>query len=164
MTAHLEIPSASLVLRRADRAGAAVARAAVPARDRRTATPAVDDHDTRSLAAAVAAPARFDSDLLSRATRSLEAGPSWNAFGPGQTEQVAPAPQAPEPSGTPAGPRVRQRVPGASLHATAAPTRPVDATAADPAAARALVEAFQAGVRRAEAASGVRSTTGGPES
>ncbi|SCG65857.1 nitrate- and nitrite sensing domain-containing protein [Micromonospora zamorensis] len=162
VTAHLEIPSASLVLRRADRAGAAVARAAVPARDRRTATPAVDDHDTRSLAAAVAAPARFDSDLLSRATRSLEAGPSWNAFGPGQTEQVAPAPQAPEPSGTPAGPRVRQRVPGASLHATAAPTRPVDATAADPAAARALVEAFQAGVRRAEAAAGVRSTMADP--
>lgn len=162
VTAHLEIPSASLVLRRADRAGAAVARAAVPERDRRTATAAVAAQDARALAAAVAAPARFDSDLLSRATRSLEAGPSWNAFGPDQTEQVAPPqPQAPEPSGTPAGPRVRQRVPGASLHATAAPTRPVDATGADPAAARALVEAFQAGVRRAESA-GVRSTLTDP--
>ncbi|MCG5472165.1 nitrate- and nitrite sensing domain-containing protein [Micromonospora sp. LAH09] len=157
VTAHLEIPSASLVLRRADRAGAAVARAAVPERDRRTASAAVAAQDARALAAAVAAPARFDSDLLSRATRSLEAGPSWNAFGPGQTEQAPAPPQAPEPSGTPAGPRVRQRVPGASLHATAAPTRPVDATGADPAAARALVEAFQAGVRRAESA-GVRST------
>ncbi|MEV1318533.1 nitrate- and nitrite sensing domain-containing protein [Micromonospora arborensis] len=150
VTAHLEIPPASLVLRRPERAGATVARAVVPERDRRTAAAPDADHGARSLPAAVAAPARFDSDLLSRATRSLEAGPSWNAFGPGQPEQAAPAPQDPEPSGSPAGPRVRQRVPGASLHAATPPVRPVDATGADPAAARALVEAFQAGVRRAE--------------
>ncbi|MBG6100989.1 signal transduction histidine kinase [Micromonospora vinacea] len=150
VTAQLEIPSASLVLRRADRAGATVARAAVPARDRRT-TPTPDpEQDAQPRAVAVAVPARFDSDLLSRATRSLDAGPSWNAFGQGQPEQAAPEPPSPEPAGKPAGPRVRQRVPGATLHATAATTRPVDATGADPAAARALVEAFQAGVRRAE--------------
>ncbi|MBM7491224.1 signal transduction histidine kinase [Micromonospora luteifusca] len=148
VTAHLEIPPASLVLRRPDRAGATVARAVVPERDRRTA--ATPDHGARSLPAAIAAPARFDSDLLSRATRSLEASPSWNAFGPDQPEQTDPTPPAPQPSGSPAGPRVRQRVPGASLHAAAPPIRPVDATGADPAAARALVEAFQAGVRRAE--------------
>ncbi|MFI6784182.1 nitrate- and nitrite sensing domain-containing protein [Micromonospora sp. NPDC050276] len=147
VTAYLEIPAASLVLRRADRAGAAVARAAVPARDRRT-TVTLDPGRPRT--AAVAAPARFDSDLLSRVTRSLDAGSSWDAFGRGQPEQAVPEPQGPEPSGKPTGPRVRQRVPGASLHATAAPARPVDATGADPAAARALVEAFQAGVRRAE--------------
>ncbi|MET8088897.1 nitrate- and nitrite sensing domain-containing protein [Micromonospora sp. NPDC005220] len=147
VTAQLEIPSTSLVLRRADRAGAAVARAAVPDRGRRT-TVTLDPEQPR--VAAVAVPARFDSDLLSRATRSLDAGPSWNAFGQGQPEQAAPEPPSPEPAGKPAGPRVRQRVPGATLHATAAATRPVDATGADPAAARALVEAFQAGVRRAE--------------
>ncbi|GGO12133.1 sensor histidine kinase [Micromonospora parathelypteridis] len=150
VTAHLEIPPASLVLRRPERAGATVARAVVPERDRRTAETLDPDHGVRSLPAAVATPARFDSDLLSRATRSLEASPSWNAFGSGQPEQAVPTPQAPEPSGSPAGPRVRQRVPGASLHAAAPPIRPVDATGADPAAARALVEAFQAGVRRAE--------------
>ncbi|MFJ2084135.1 nitrate- and nitrite sensing domain-containing protein [Micromonospora chokoriensis] len=162
VTAHLEIPSTSLVLRRADRAGAAVARATVPERDRRTAAAAETEQDARSLAAAVAAPARFDSDLLSRATRSLEAGPSWNAFGHSQPEQAAPpTPSAPEPSAAPTGPRIRQRVPGASLGASTAPTRPVDATGADPAAARALVEAFQAGVRRAEA-TGVRSSVADP--
>ncbi|MEO3772396.1 nitrate- and nitrite sensing domain-containing protein [Micromonospora sp. B9E7] len=160
VTAHLEIPSTSLVLRRADRAGAAVARATVPERDRRTPAAAETDQDARSLAA-TAAPARFDSDLLSRATRSLEASPSWNAFGHSQPEQATPAPPAKEPSGAPTGPRIRQRVPGASLGASTAPTRPVDATGADPAAARALVEAFQAGVRRAEAA-GVGSTGAEP--
>ncbi|MFE0530258.1 nitrate- and nitrite sensing domain-containing protein [Micromonospora parva] len=147
VTAQLEIPSASLVLRRADRAGAAVARAAVPNRDRRT-TATRDPEKPRT--AAVAVPARFDSDLLSRATRSLDAGPSWNAFGRGQPEETVPEPQSAEQADKPATPRVRQRVPGATLHTTAATSRPVDATGADPAAARALVEAFQAGVRRAE--------------
>ncbi|MBQ1018175.1 nitrate- and nitrite sensing domain-containing protein [Micromonospora sp. D93] len=152
VTAQLEIPSGSLVLRRADRPGAAVARASVPDRDRRTTVATLDpEHDARPRATAVSAvPARFDSDLLSRATRSLDAGPSWNAFGQDQPEPAVAEPQSPEPAGKPAGPRVRQRVPGATLHATAATTRPVDATGADPAAARALVEAFQAGVRRAE--------------
>ncbi|MCO1596636.1 nitrate- and nitrite sensing domain-containing protein [Micromonospora sp. RHAY321] len=197
VTARLEIPPASLVLRPADRAGVTVARAAVPDRDRRS--PAAHDRDrgTRSLTpAAPAAAAGFDSDLLSRASRSLESGRSWDAFGAGASvprqigapadASAAPAPVdlpatdsglprrpargtaggpgiagagigqpgrtgpgRPEPTGT-AGPRVRQRVPGASLPTTVAPVGPVDATNADPAAARALVEAFQAGVRRAE--------------
>jgi signal transduction histidine kinase len=150
VTAHLEIPLTSLVLRRAERAGAAVARAAVPGRDRRMTVRLDPEPAAPPRTAVAAAPARFDSDLLSRATRSLDAGPSWNAFGRGQPEQPDPEPETSEPAGRPTGPRVRQRVPGASLHATAAPTRPVDATGADPAAARALVEAFQAGVRRAE--------------
>ncbi|WP_262282814.1 nitrate- and nitrite sensing domain-containing protein [Micromonospora sp. MA102] len=74
VTAHLDIPAALLVVRRPERAGAAVARASVPSRERRTLpeparTPAADE------------PAGFDVALLSRATRSIEAGESWNAFG-----------------------------------------------------------------------------------
>ncbi|WP_410814537.1 nitrate- and nitrite sensing domain-containing protein [Micromonospora sp. 067-2] len=196
VTARLEIPPASLVLRRADRAGATVARAVVPDRDRRAPTGHDRGRDTRALAAAV--PGGFESDLLSRATRSLESGKSWDAFGAGAPQVSAaaaastvtppapvdlpatgsglprrpvpgtaggpsiagsgsghPAPAVPVPEGpaapvTSTGPRVRQRVPGANLPAAAAPVGPVDATNADPAAARALVEAFQAGVRRAE--------------
>ncbi|WP_406078113.1 nitrate- and nitrite sensing domain-containing protein [Micromonospora sp. NBC_00858] len=201
VTARLEIPPVSLVLRPADRAGATVARAAVPDRDRRSLTAHETGRGTRSLtAAAPAAPAGFDSDLLSRATRSLESGRPWDAFGAaastaqisapadasaatpaapvdlpatdsglprrpgrgtaggagiagagiGHPDRPVPGPERPEPTGTPLGPRVRQRVPGASLPAATAPVGPVDATDADPAAARALVEAFQAGVRRAE--------------
>ncbi|SCE90175.1 Signal transduction histidine kinase [Micromonospora coriariae] len=193
VTAQLEIPPASLVLRRADRAGATVARATVPDRDRRSPAALGHSRGARSLTA-TAAPAGFDSDVLSRATRSLESGASWDAFGtgepgantkpsapvdlpttdsglprrpgrgatgggpgiaaagirhPGRTVP-APAPEGPGPSDTPTGPRVRQRVPGANLPAASAPVGPVDATGADPAAARALVEAFQSGVRRAE--------------
>jgi signal transduction histidine kinase len=171
VTAQVEIPQASLVLRRADRAGATVARAAVPDRGRRpaldpgravrargaAAAPAVAA--TPATAPAATAPAGFDTDLLSRATRSLESGESWDAFGAREPADAAatagttPQPAAAESTataGTSAGPRVRQRVPGASLSAAAAPTRPVDATSADPDAARALVEAFQSGVRRAE--------------
>ncbi|MBQ0906464.1 nitrate- and nitrite sensing domain-containing protein [Micromonospora sp. U21] len=196
VTAQLDIPPASLVLRRADRVGATVARATVPDRDRRSPAPLGHSRSARSLTA-TATPAGFDSDLLSRATRSLESGASWDAFGAGEPAGTGtttappapvdlpvtdaglprrpgrgatgggpgiagagighpdrtvpgPAPESPGPSGTPAGPRVRQRVPGASPPAASAPVGPVDATGADPAAARALVEAFQSGVRRAE--------------
>ncbi|CCH21698.1 nitrate- and nitrite sensing domain-containing protein [Micromonospora lupini] len=177
VTAQVEIPQTSLVVRRADRAGATVARAAVPDRGRR---PALDSGREARSRTAVAAPAGFDTDLLSRATRSLESGQSWDAFGarePADTgvpaatahgsaavaDSSAAATATPTPkaatskaatpttaAGAASGPRVRQRVPGASLPATAAPARPVDATGADPDAARALVEAFQSGVRRAE--------------
>ncbi|MEV4659108.1 nitrate- and nitrite sensing domain-containing protein [Micromonospora sp. NPDC049301] len=205
VTAQLEIPPASLVLRQADRVGATVARATVPDRDRRSPATLGRGRGAPSLTA-TAAPTHFDSDLLSRATRSLESGASWNAFGTGEPagadapqisgpahapdttapapvdlpatgsglprrpargaasvgqgiagariphpDRTAPAPDSPAPSGTPTGPRVRQRVPGASLPPASAPVGPVDATGADPAAARALVEAFQSGVRRAEA-------------
>ena len=78
----LEIPSASLVLRRADRAGATVAR-------RRGAGSGPAYHGRRSTPSTTRRPARRPSPcrpastrtLLSRATRSLDAGPSWNAFG-----------------------------------------------------------------------------------
>lgn len=214
VTAHLEIPAALLVVRRPERAGATVARASVPSRERR-ALPEPARTPTG------AEPAGFDTALLSRATRSLEAGQSWNAFGnpavaPGSpavepgtpavgpgtpavepgtpalepwtpaggpplawppavapatpapatpgpglsdppTPVVGPAPAAPPaagpatglpPAGT--GPLIRQRVPGASLPAAGPAPGPVTATTADPAAVRALVEAFQDGVRRAE--------------
>ncbi|MDG4806512.1 nitrate- and nitrite sensing domain-containing protein [Micromonospora sp. WMMD1120] len=149
ITAQMEIPSTSLVPHRtAERAGVAVARAAVPARP--TAAPLDGEPDPQARTA-VAVAARFDSDLLDRATRSLDAAPSWDAFGRSRSEQAAGTEaEAAQPASKPAAPRVRQRVPGASLPASTAPARPVDVTDADPAAAQALVEAFQAGVRRAE--------------
>ncbi|SBT48611.1 sensor histidine kinase [Micromonospora auratinigra] len=226
VTARLEIPAALLVVRRPERAGATVARATVPSRDR------------RSLPEPVRAPAPettvteeqpvFDPVLLDRATRSIETGRSWNAFvtpepaatgaAPTASSTTATAPSAapagPSFAGPPAGPStgapptgpstappptgpsfaepaevagpagarpvmagpdrspvvgpaarpggpttgsgyegrptVRQRVPGASLPPAMTAVGPVDATTADPATVRALVEAFQAGVRRAE--------------
>ncbi|MEU8191639.1 histidine kinase, partial [Micromonospora carbonacea] len=66
----------------------------------------------------------------------------------------APPGSAPPPGGSGGTSRgasgIRQRVPGASLPHTGPVVGPVDATTADPAAARALVEQFEAGVRRAE--------------
>ena len=164
MTAQLEIPSTSLVLRRAE-----------PRRGRpwpgprcRTGTGATPrgprpspSTTVATSAAAVAAPARFDSDLLSRATRSLDAGPSWDAFGPAASRQPMAAPERtvgrPAPAAEPNRRRRRpRRMPAAGarrprLHASRH-RRPGRWTppARTRAAARALVEAFQAGVRRAE--------------
>ncbi|MEH0934281.1 sensor histidine kinase [Micromonospora psammae] len=249
VTARLEVPHALLVAQRADPAGVTVARTAGPARDQRSAgafdagrpgrTPtAMPGH----RAGAQLADAGFDPALLTRATRTMAAGPSWDAFGSGTGQPTVPAgstapqvaapavpdapvtgaglprrrraddaPDAPAPAGPrppvagwaptappappapvappsfpptgpapapatpvagsapPAGypslvgpaappdwppvaaaPTIRQRVPGASLPATAPPTGTVDASGADPEAARALVEQFQSGVRRAE--------------
>ncbi|PZG13798.1 histidine kinase [Micromonospora craterilacus] len=81
----------------------------------------------------------FDQALLTRATASMELAESWDAF--------ATSPGISPPASLPG---IRQRVPGASLPATAPGVGPVDATSADPTAARALVEDFQSGVRRAE--------------
>lgn len=192
VTAHLDVPETSLIVHRAERAGVTVARAAVPARDRRppdepeAARPraavgtapsepgaAVDTAPsgvgavvgaapsaprTAVGAAAEAVPSGFDAALLSRATRSLESGASWDAFSssgepagvelraPAGTERRAPAAAAP--------PGIRQRVPGATLRPAGPPAPPVSGpvpvTDADPAAARALVEAVESGVRRAE--------------
>ncbi|MER5458218.1 nitrate- and nitrite sensing domain-containing protein [Micromonospora sp. NPDC002389] len=63
-----------------------------------------------------------------------------------------PAPPTPTAPSGPTGPLpgIRQRVPGASLSRSAPRVGPVDATGADPVAARALVEQFESGVRRAE--------------
>ncbi|MGW4154338.1 sensor histidine kinase [Micromonospora chersina] len=220
VTAHLDVPAALLVIRRRERAGATVARATVPPRERRALPEPARIPAAEELAG-------FDAALLSRATRSIETGASWNAFGtqagPGAPAEpatlagpvapaepvalagpvapagaptgppfawppagapVTPAPAAPRP-GTPAPPTpvvgpapaappaagpttglpttgpapappeavrplIRQRVPGASLPA-AAPAAGLAADApADPATVRALVEAFQDGVRRAE--------------
>ncbi|MGC4804028.1 sensor histidine kinase [Micromonospora sp. DT233] len=90
VTARLEIPSALLIMPPADRAGATVARATVPTRDRR----AVLTRPDRALTAGAASPhppsgpephdpagAGFDREVLTRATRSMAAGESWNAFG-----------------------------------------------------------------------------------
>ncbi|MFC8615809.1 nitrate- and nitrite sensing domain-containing protein [Micromonospora purpureochromogenes] len=241
VTARLDVPHPLLVVRPADPAGATVARAAVPARDRRSPAAALDP--ARSGRALTAAPAdspaaTFDPALLSRATRTMAAGESWDAFGAGaaptggtafleirqpdadapatpgglprrrRPDEVAgqpaptgvdvpvagrppapapqsvemslapslfgpsadppwaeapPAPAAPAPSlFAPAGPpswpppggagtpTVRQRVPGATLPPAEPAVGPVDATDADPDAARTLVEQFQSGVRRAE--------------
>ncbi|WFE95050.1 nitrate- and nitrite sensing domain-containing protein [Micromonospora sp. WMMD987] len=85
----------------------------------------------------------------------VDADPSRPAAPPADT---VPAGRAAPPTATaPAAPPapltgIRQRVPGASLPRTAPVLGPVDATHADPAAARALVEQFQSGVQRAEQA------------
>ncbi|MFC4146534.1 nitrate- and nitrite sensing domain-containing protein [Micromonospora mangrovi] len=209
VTARLEIPRALLVIRRPERAGVTVARAAVPARDRRalehrSAVPVEHPAPVAAPTAPELALPGFDPALLSRATRSMAAGEPWDAFGTVEPADAAPTddptgrtgadgavlprrtvgptpltagpsvgsgyptappvpvlpatgtPAAPPPpafTGAPAGgtrPLIRQRVPGASLPRTAPVVGPVDATLADPAAARALVEEFQSGVLRAE--------------
>ncbi|WFF07439.1 nitrate- and nitrite sensing domain-containing protein [Micromonospora sp. WMMD1076] len=66
VTAALEIPGASLVIRRPEPVGAG--RAAVPG-TREPEPPAVE------------APSGFDAELLTRATRSMSSGDPWNAFG-----------------------------------------------------------------------------------
>ncbi|MEU7996690.1 nitrate- and nitrite sensing domain-containing protein [Micromonospora sp. NPDC049060] len=191
VTAHLDVPETSLVVHRAERAGVTVARAAVPVRDRRSpdepeaARPPAAVGTARSEpratvgaapsevgaaaeavpsevgAAAEAVPSGFDAALLSRATRSLESGASWDAFRfsgePTGVELRAPAGTGPRaPAAAPPG--IRQRVPGATLRPAGPPapsaappaSGPVPVTDADPAAARALVEAVESGVRRAE--------------
>jgi hypothetical protein len=118
----------------------------------------------RAVARAIVATAEqedaFNVVALDRATRTIGSGRSWNAFASRPATEPVPVmerPPAPEP---PAAPHtvptlggLRQRVPGAQLpEGTAAPG--VDRTPApagiDAASARALVEEFEAGVRRAE--------------
>ncbi|MFJ6195972.1 ATP-binding protein [Micromonospora sp. NPDC092111] len=132
---------------------------------------AVDAGPSRPVVDPTALPG-FDPTLLTKATRSMESSESWDAFGTAPAEPeptlsargtatVGPAeaepvraellPVTPPPAGQPAPlAGIRQRVPGASLPRTAPVVGPVDATDADPAAARDLVEQFQSGVRRAE--------------
>ncbi|WBC02621.1 nitrate- and nitrite sensing domain-containing protein [Micromonospora sp. WMMA1976] len=87
VTAALEIPGASLVIRRPEPVGVSAGRAAVPGA--REPEPA-----------AVEAPAGFDAELLSRATRSMSSGDPWNAFGH-QAEGVEPAEDQGPPTGGP---------------------------------------------------------------
>ncbi|WP_052744711.1 nitrate- and nitrite sensing domain-containing protein, partial [Micromonospora sp. HK10] len=77
VTAALEIPRASLVIRRPEPVGVTAGRAAVPGA-RESEQPAVE------------APGGFDAELLSRATRSMTSGHPWNAFGH-QADTAAPA-------------------------------------------------------------------------
>ncbi|MEU6078236.1 nitrate- and nitrite sensing domain-containing protein [Micromonospora sp. NPDC047074] len=146
VTAHLDVPRASLVLHRAERAGVAVARAAVPVRDRRAPVGAPDAARAEPPRAAVgstpdAPPSGFDAALLSRASRTMESGQSWNAFDAGAepadaAPEVAAAPVAGRPPRGPgpaaafpgtAGPAgsaptdIRRRVPGAALRPAGPP-------------------------------------------
>lgn len=244
VTARLEVPSALLVVPPAGQAGPAATGTATPDRPAASGRPQPTGPGRALAVAATAHPAPaggpgdgsvdgtvalgvalgVDRELLSRATRSMESGDSWNAFeavveppaatsgragaptldapptvggtpvapdaaappaapGAGRPSRAAgpvggaagtpllparprhlsfptgPQPGSPPPGsapppggsgGTSRGAGIRQRVPGASLPHTGPVVGPVDATTADPAAARALVEQFEAGVRRAE--------------
>jgi len=107
--------------------------------------------------------ASFDSSAVQRATRSLGTGTPWNAFGTavepaGAPDQPTAAPAA-EPVGR--GP-LRQRVPGAQHPVGGGPAALSDAPA-DPVAARALLEEFEAGVRRAQREVAQDSTVAGSD-
>ncbi|SCG75323.1 HAMP domain-containing histidine kinase [Micromonospora humi] len=106
VTAGVEIPAGSLVIRRPEPVGATMARATVPAVER-LREPGPAEH---AIAAPPTSgePVGFDAELLSRATRSISHGDSWNAFGsqadepePGDTQDLAPSapvtPAADEP-------------------------------------------------------------------
>ncbi|QLQ38185.2 nitrate- and nitrite sensing domain-containing protein [Micromonospora robiginosa] len=97
VTAAVEIPTGSLVIRRPEPVGAPVARAAVPAVERR---PEPTEH---ALAAppVTAEPTGFDAELLSRATRSISVGDSWNAFG-SQADEPEPGDVSPVAAAAPA--------------------------------------------------------------
>jgi signal transduction histidine kinase len=94
----------------------------------------------------------FDVEALSRASRSIENGERWNAFAPPlRRRPVEPAPVPPGPAV--AAPPLRQRVPGAQLPVETPMPLPAPApapAAADAAMAQALVDEFEAGVRRAQ--------------
>ncbi|GIJ07467.1 nitrate- and nitrite sensing domain-containing protein [Micromonospora andamanensis] len=180
VTATLQIPRTSLVVGPPEPAGPPIAPvgratppAALPARHQPEPVPpswdipvALDPVGPATEPAVV--PAGFNPTLLTRATESMELTESWDAFatapetaGKTGAEPAVPAgidaatvtvPQAAPTSAAPPAPMpgIRQRVPGASLPRTAPKVGPVDAAGADPNAARAAVEAFESGVRRAE--------------
>ncbi|MDM4721081.1 nitrate- and nitrite sensing domain-containing protein [Micromonospora sp. WMMA1363] len=106
VTAQLELPPAALVPRPVGRAGATVARVVVPDRDRRS--PAGSSPLTRQALAVrqgrsrvgdhagggvrrggAAAPSGFDPVVLRRATRTVAAGESWDAFAVTKTQPEA---------------------------------------------------------------------------
>ncbi|MDG4794249.1 nitrate- and nitrite sensing domain-containing protein [Micromonospora sp. WMMD1082] len=157
---------------------AVVPMAALPTRPQSGEAASPGEATSPEEALAVVGPARpatdpaarpgFDPKLLTRATESMELSESWDAFATSpdaapatgaepavatgvDATTVAAPPIPPTSAGPPAPmPGIRQRVPGASLPATAPKVGPVDATGADPIAARAAVEEFESGVRRAE--------------
>ncbi|MBB5116584.1 signal transduction histidine kinase [Micromonospora echinospora] len=71
VTATLEVPAASLVVRRAEPVFATASRAAVPP----------GGGQEPGSPPATEPPSGFDAELLSRATRSMSSGNPWNAFG-----------------------------------------------------------------------------------
>ena len=117
----------------------------------------------RAVARAIVATAEQDSTFnvhaLDRATRTIGSGRTWNAFAPRPATEdvpaIEPAP-AVEPAAAPRPARenggLRQRVPGAQLPEGTAPgaERAPAPAGFDAETARALVEEFEAGVRRAE--------------
>ncbi|WFE27019.1 nitrate- and nitrite sensing domain-containing protein [Solwaraspora sp. WMMD791] len=138
---------------------------AVPVRPA-PATPQPDRPPTPTPARTVGGDPRFDPAAVHRATTSLDTGTPWNAFGtvpPATTGSVASggagsgrATGAVGPVGTdPVGSApvgrgpLRQRVPGAQ-HPVGSGPAAVSDTPTDPGAARALLEEFEAGVRRAQ--------------
>ncbi len=93
-----------------------------------------------------------DQAALHRASRSIEDGGSWNAFIPRQRNRSIAAMAGDGAAATPAvaAPPLRQRIPGAQLPE---PTVAELAPPSDPSEAvlaQALVEDFEAGVRRAQ--------------
>lgn len=122
----------------------------------------------------------FDAALLDRASRSLAAGVPWNAFagapvdgttapaGSGDTREAA---TAADEAGAAKALGLRQRVPGAQLPANngpgaagRGPGRNSGPQPADPSVVRALIEEFEAGVRRAQRQQpGTTSPVGEPE-
>jgi len=97
----------------------------------------------------------FDADALARANHSIETGGHWNAFVPPQRRQ--PVDPTLVTAGPPvAAPPLRQRVPGAQLPSDPAPwptspaPPPPPPAAQDATAVQALVDGFEAGVRRAQ--------------
>jgi signal transduction histidine kinase len=122
-------------------------------------TPTIDASPTRAALPAGLPPAlsavAFDVEALARASHLIETGGHWNAFIPPQRrEPVNPALVTAGPAV--AAPPLRQRVPGQHLPVEALwPTSPAPAPNPSPgpqdaAAAQALVDDFEAGVRRAQ--------------
>ena len=117
----------------------------------------------RAVARAIVATTDEDSPFnvlaLDRATRTIGSGNTWNAFAPrpatAPVPAMEPAPAVEPAAAPPAAPNhggLRQRVPGAQLPEGTAPgaDRAQPLTGVDAESARALVEEFEAGVRRAE--------------
>ncbi|MFI6762804.1 nitrate- and nitrite sensing domain-containing protein [Micromonospora sp. NPDC050417] len=121
----------------------------------------------------------LDPTVLNRARHTITAGTSWNAFAPPlrpvstTAEPVSDGrPTETVPETVPAAPArsIRQRVPGAQLPMTSpTPPGPIDGDSidpgrhvGDPAAARALMEEFEFGVRQAQAAPPIAPIAAGP--
>ncbi|MGK5743121.1 sensor histidine kinase [Micromonospora sp. URMC 103] len=155
VTARLEVPQASLVLRRTERAGAAVARATVPARERRAPAPTAAASAPTAAAPAPTAPAPTAPTAapadppIAPATGPVPVPPAGTTPAGLPRRPVRRRPDAADPADPAVTPLIRQRVPGANLPQGGPPPVAAAGAAADPTAARALVEAVESGVRRA---------------